>query len=232
MAENAFEISTFRYRWPGSWQDTLAIDTLYLARGERLLLRGPSGSGKSTLLSALAGVIDVPPGHVRISGRDIGELKGSARDRFRVDSIGLIFQLFNLIDWLSPLENVLLPCRFSRRRKDRAGPDPTATAQRLLIELGLTDTTLHTAPSSALSVGQQQRVAAARALIGSPDLVLADEPTSALDEDAKAQFIDLLERECTAVGTALLLVSHDRGLDRHFDRIADITQINRAYRQC
>ncbi len=232
MESFAFETYSFKHRWPGSQQDALDIESLTLAKGERMLLRGPSGSGKSTFLSALSGVIDIPPGHVRISGHDLGHLSGSKRDRFRVDHIGLIFQMFNLIDWLSPLENVLLPCRFSRRRYDQAGPNPTATAQRLLAELGLSDERLHFAPSNELSVGQQQRVAAARALIGTPALILADEPTSALDDATKAQFIDLLERECRATGSALLFISHDKGLEKHFDRVEDMTQINRAYCSC
>ena len=113
--EKAFEISSLRFSWPGRRKAVLSIDHLELARGERLFLRGPSGSGKSTLLSALAGVIDIGDGQVRVSGRDIGKLKGSERDQFRGDKIGMIFQLFNLIPWLSPLENVLLPCRFSRK---------------------------------------------------------------------------------------------------------------------
>lgn len=149
------------------------------------------------------------------------------RDRFRVDHLGVIFQIFNLIPWLTPRENVLLPCRFSDRRRARAGPEPDATADRLLGELGLDSDGLHNRAAAELSIGQQQRVAAARAVIGAPDLVLADEPTSALDDDAKTTFIDLLLRECRTAGSSLIFVSHDRRLERHFDQVIDFTTLNR-----
>jgi len=192
-----------------------------------MFLHGPSGCGKSTLLSAIAGVVEVPKEAMRVADQDIAALRGSVRDRFRVDHIGMIFQVFNLIPWLSALENVLLPCTFSQRRRTRAGDDPAGTARRLLDELGLSDPSLTSKQAHELSVGQQQRVAAARALIGKPDLILADEPTSALDEAAKAAFVELLARECAEAGAALLFVSHDRGLERHFDRGVDFQDLNR-----
>ena len=221
-------IDRLSYRWPRAERGTLGIDTLSLALGESLFLYGPSGCGKSTLLSAIAGVVDVPKGAIRVADQDVGAVHGGARDRFRVDHIGMIFQVFNLIPWLSALENVLLPCTFSPRRRARASDDPAGMALRLLDELGLSDPSLASKKASELSVGQQQRVAAARALIGKPDLILADEPTSALDEAAKAAFVDLLARECSAAGTALLFVSHDRSLERHFDRSVDFQDLNRS----
>ena len=224
----ALHIQNLTFSWPGSEKSTLCIPDLSLAPGERMFLFGPSGSGKSTLLSAIAGVVDVPKAAVRVGGQDVGSLQGGARDRFRVDHIGMIFQVFNLIPWLCAVENVLLPCNFSARRRDRAGKDPAVTAQRLLCELGLSDTVLASRHAGELSVGQQQRVAAARALIGAPDLILADEPTSALDEEATALFVELLARECTEVGAALLFVSHDRRLERHFDRSVDFLDLNRG----
>lgn len=190
------------------------------------MLRGPSGSGKSTLLSAIAGVIDVPKSSVHVAGTDVGALSGSDRDRFRVDHLGIIFQVFNLLPWLSAVDNVLLPCRFSARRRENVAADPVTTATRLLGELGLTDPKLLQGPASALSIGQQQRVAAARALIGSPEVVLADEPTSALDEEAKDAFVELLLRECNESGASLLFVSHDRTLERHFDRTVELNMLN------
>jgi putative ABC transport system ATP-binding protein len=179
------------------------------------------------LLSAIAGVVDVPKGAIHVADLDLGALHGGARDRFRVDHIGMIFQVFNLVPWLSARENVLLPCTFSSRRSARTGDDPAGSAERLLDELGLSDPSLTSKQAHELSVGQQQRVAAARALIGKPDLILADEPTSALDEAAKAAFVDLLARECAEAGTALLFVSHDRSLERHFDRSVDFEDLNR-----
>ena len=219
-------IENLSYRWPRAERRTLEIGTLTLAPGESLFLYGPSGCGKSTLLSAIAGVVDVPKGVIRLADQDLGALRGGARDRFRVDHIGMIFQVFNLIPWLSALENVLLPCTLSRQRHKRAGKSPERTAQRLLNELGLSDSSLASKQAHALSVGQQQRVAAARALIGKPDLILADEPTSALDEAAKAAFVDLLARECAQAGSALLFVSHDRSLESHFDRSLDFRNLN------
>ncbi len=230
--DEVVRITSLSFAWPGDRAPVLSIDALSIARGERVLLRGPSGSGKSTLLSAIAGVVDIPAGTVTLAGTDIGGLRSSARDRFRVDHTGMIFQLFNLIPWLSALDNVLLPCRFSARRARRAGENPPATAARLLGELGLGELELQRAPAQSLSVGQQQRVAAARALIGGPDLILADEPTSALDEAAKAVFVDLLLRECAQVGASLLFVSHDPDLERHFDRVIDMTELNGGWRPC
>lgn len=224
----ALHVQNLTFNWPGSENATLRIPNLSLAQGERNFLFGPSGSGKSTLLSAIAGVVDVSPGAILVADKDVGAVNGGARDRFRVDHIGMIFQVFNLIPWLSALENVLLPCTFSQRRRTRAGGDPAGTARRLLDELGLSDPSLASKQAHELSVGQQQRVAAARALIGKPDLILADEPTSALDEAAKAAFVDLLVRECAEAGSALLFVSHDRSLERHFDRSVDFQELNRS----
>lgn len=225
-------LRSLTYNWPNHPDPVLDIATFDLASEEKVLLRGPSGSGKSTLLSAIAGVIDVPKGAVCVAGHDVGALSGGQRDRFRVDHLGIIFQVFNLLPWLSPVENVLLPCRYSKRRRKNAGSDPTKTAVRLLAELGLAQPSQIHGPASALSVGQQQRVAAARALIGSPDVVLADEPTSALDEDTKDGFVDLLLRECARSGASLLFVSHDRSLDPHFDRTVDLHSLNRGAAKC
>jgi putative ABC transport system ATP-binding protein len=224
----ALEIEGLQYRWPGAASPLIDIDRMSLSQGESLFLHGPSGCGKSTLLSAIAGVIDIPVGTVKVAGMDIGALRWTARDRFRGDHLGVIFQVFNLLPWLSALENVLLPCRYAARRRQHAGPDPIATAQRLLADLGLPDPAIASSPARSLSVGQQQRVAAARALIGKPDLILADEPTSALDEAAKAAFVDLLKQECTAAGTALLFVSHDRSLETHFDRALSFKDLSGA----
>jgi putative ABC transport system ATP-binding protein len=221
-------IERLAFQWLRADRTTLEIATLSLASGESLFLYGPSGSGKSTLLSAIAGVVDVPKGTVRVADQDVGALRGGARDRFRVDHIGMIFQVFNLVPWLSAIENVLLPCRFSQRRRTRTGDDPVGTARRLLDELGLSGPSLASTQAHELSVGQQQRVAAARALIGKPDLILADEPTSALDDAAKAAFVELLARECAEADAALLFVSHDRGLERHFDRGVDFQDLNRS----
>ena len=212
-----------RYDWGST--PCLDIPHLDLAPGEQVFLHGPSGSGKSTLLNLLAGVLVPQRGELRVLDTPFSSLHGAARDRFRADHIGLIFQQFNLIPYLSVLDNVMLPCRFSARRATLAGA-PREAAGQLLTQVAL-HTALWARPAPALSVGQQQRVAAARALIGRPELVIADEPTSALDAARQAAFLDLLRRECAASGAALLFVSHDARLAAHFDRTLAMTEINR-----
>jgi putative ABC transport system ATP-binding protein len=207
------------------------VESLRVASRERIFLRGPSGSGKSTLLSLLAGVVVPREGAVRVLGRDIGKLGGAARDRFRADHIGFIFQMFNLIPYLSVVENVCLPCGFSERRRlraTRAGASAEAEAVRLLEHLDMADAAVLRRPVTDLSVGQQQRVAAARALIGAPELVIADEPTSSLDADRRSAFLDLLFRECARERTTLIFVSHDASLAPLFDREIPIAAINHA----
>jgi putative ABC transport system ATP-binding protein len=224
------EIDNARFAWPGSGRDVVDVAQLTVGRGERVFLRGPSGSGKSTLLSLLAGVITVNAGTVKVLGRDLGTLGGAQRDRFRADHIGFIFQLFNLIPYLSVVENVTLPCGFSALRRDRAvkaGGSVAAEARRLLEHLDMGPELLQRKVTD-LSVGQQQRVAAARALIGAPELVVADEPTSALDADRRAAFIDLLFRECGREQAALVFVSHDASLAPLFDRTIEFRDVNRA----
>lgn len=225
------ELSGVRFAWTASAPPVIDIETLRVERGERVFLRGPSGSGKSTLLGLLGGVAVPQAGTVRVLGQDLGALGGAARDRFRADHIGFIFQMFNLIPYLSVVENVTLPCGFSPRRRAgaaRAGLSVEAEALRLLEHLDMGDAGLLRRPVTALSVGQQQRVAAARALIGAPDLVIADEPTSSLDADRRAAFLDLLFRECARENAALIFVSHDAALAPLFDRSIAFATINRA----
>ena len=224
MTGSALRILNLVYRCPRQSAACLDIPHLEIVAGERMFLHGPSGSGKSTLLGLLGGVAVPERGAIELLGSDITRLAGHARDRFRADHIGFIFQQFNLLPWLSALDNVLLPCTFSTRRRQRAG-DAAAEAARLLTELDLAPA-LWDKPAAELSVGQQQRVAAARALIGRPEILIADEPTSALDAPRQQAFIDLLLAEATAVGAALLFVSHDERLAAHFDRTVTLADIN------
>lgn len=219
-------VEALRFSWNTRSSPTLHIPGLRLDAGSSLFLHGPSGCGKSTLLGAIAGVLYIQQGQITVAGTATSALGGGRRDRFRADHIGMIFQVFNLVPWMGALDNVLLPCRYSRSRRAAAGPDPRAEAQRLLGELGLSDPALAKAPARRLSVGQQQRVAAARALIGTPELVLADEPTSALDDESKMRFVELLTSECRAAGSALLFVSHDRSLEPLFDASVDFRSLN------
>ena len=223
----ALDLQALRYRWPGASADTLVLDSLRLAPGDKVFLRGPSGCGKSTLLSLAAGVLLPQAGQVRLLGQDWAGLRSGARDRWRADHLGYIFQQFNLLPYLSVLDNVRLPLRFSRRRATRSAASGADSAEMLLERSGLPPG-LWRQPAGALSVGQQQRVAAARALIGAPELVVADEPTSALDEDLRESFMALLLERCNATRSALLFVSHDLRLAARFDRVIDLPSLNRA----
>jgi putative ABC transport system ATP-binding protein len=216
----ALRIDGLRFAWPGSgW--TLQVPELRLAAGERLFLHGPSGTGKSTLLNLVAGTLAPQAGRIAVAGEDMGGKGGAARDRLRADHLGIVFQQFNLLPFLGLVDNVTLPCRFSSRRKARALQrfgSLEAAARHYLAALGLDLAALGRRRVVELSVGQQQRVAAARALIGGPSLVLCDEPTSALDTRNRDQFVDLLFAECAAEGAALLFVSHDLTLAERFPR--------------
>lgn len=217
------------FAWNRQTPPVLRIPQFDIAPRERVFLRGPSGSGKSTLLNLLAGVVLPQQGSVSVLGTDLGSLGGAARDRFRADHVGFVFQLFNLIPYLTVVENVVLPCLFSARRRERAiatGGSVDADALRLLQHLDMADPALLARSATDLSAGQQQRVAAARALVGAPELVIADEATSALDADRRAAFLDLLFRECAAAGAAIVFVSHDASAARAFDRTIELADIN------
>jgi putative ABC transport system ATP-binding protein len=204
------------------------VERCAVARGETLLLTGPSGSGKSTLLSLLCGVVTPAQGSIVILGTDMTALSAVQRDHFRAEHFGIIFQMFNLLPYLSIMDNVLLPLSFARTRRERVlagGRSEQAEARRLLASLGLDVDAFADQPAAALSVGQQQRVAAARALIGSPEIVVADEPTSALDRDLQQEFLDLLFRDLAAAGASLIMVSHDETLARRFDRVLPLADI-------
>jgi putative ABC transport system ATP-binding protein len=225
------QISHLQFAWKRGAANVLDIPALAINQGERVFLQGSSGSGKSTLLSLVAGVSNLRNGELEVLGQDLRRLNAAERDRFRADHIGIIFQMFNLIPYLSVVENVTLPCRFSPKRRDKAlqrTPSLRQEAIRLLDHLDMADGDLLHRPVNELSVGQQQRVAAARALMGAPELVIADEPTSSLDADRRTAFIDLLFRECDEAKATLVFVSHDASLRTPFDRSIDFNQINRA----
>ena len=226
------ELTELSFAWPGQ-AELLDIPSFTLQQGESLFLKGPSGSGKTTLLGLLGGVQKPGRGRIRLLGTDLGSLSAGAREHFRVDHTGYIFQQFNLLPFLSVAENVALPCHFSQLRRQRAEQrhgSVRQAASALLSHLGLVDPALQARRADSLSIGQQQRVAAARALIGQPELVIADEPTSALDSDARAAFLQLLFAECRAAGSSLLFVSHDQSLAPLFDRSLALSDLNRAAR--
>ncbi len=224
----AIDISGLSFAWDGR-DSILKIGSVQINRGERVFIEGPSGSGKSTLLSLIAGVIAPQEGKIIVNGTHLNALSGADRDRFRADHIGFIYQMFNLIPYLSVVENVTLPCRFSQRRREQsAGRSSTIEkeAMRLLNILGMDGARDINKPATDLSVGQQQRVAAARALIGRPEIIIADEPTSSLDTDHRKAFIRLLFKECDRGKTTLVFVSHDRSLEKLFDRTIRLNDIN------
>ena len=216
-----------RYSWPGVSPFSLAVEKFSLGREEKLLLLGPSGSGKSTFLSLLAGIVAPSKGRIDVTGTEMAKLSGARRDRFRVDHFGIIFQMFNLLPYASLIDNVLLPLRFSRTRRENAlreGPIDEV-ARDMLVSLGLNETVIDTVKAASLSVGQQQRVAAARALIGAPQILVADEPTSALDRNTEEVFLKLLFAQSEKAGTSVIMVSHDEGLAPHFDRVVRLDDI-------
>lgn len=227
------ELNNVKYRWPGSSNPVIDIDHFSVEKGDKVFLKGPSGTGKSTLLGLIAGVNLPDSGEIKVLDQPINRMKGRHRDHFRADYMGYIFQMFNLLPYLSVTENVCLPCHFSKHRRLKALTQSTtlkAEAHRLLEALQLGGELIHR-PVSELSIGQQQRVAAARALIGQPPLVIADEPSSALDTDARESFINLLFQECKKESSTLLFVSHDDTLSPLFDHQVELSKINHAYRR-
>jgi putative ABC transport system ATP-binding protein len=230
--KSIISIENLQFSWPKG-PPVLQISEFQLARGERLLVQGPSGIGKTSLLSLISGIIRPQARSFNVLGKDLLLRSAAACDQLRGEQMGVIFQQFNLLPYLSVLQNVLLPTQlFPQREKRCIDQDASGEAQamRLLDALGLPATIWHQ-PSHQLSVGQQQRVAAARALIGAPDLILADEPTSALDEDRQQEFMQLLMEQVRLTGAACIIVSHQRTLNQFFDRVIDLAVINQAKRK-
>jgi len=223
------ELKEVDFAWHAKANLTIKSGNLCVEEHEHVFIRGASGSGKSTLLNIIGGIVTPQRGQVEIVGQDFCQLKELQRDRLRADHIGFIFQQFNLIPYLSILENVTLPCRFSKLRRanaiERSG-SVVEEAVYLLSRLYSKGRCSFHLTTSELSVGQQQRVAAARALIGQPQLIIADEPTSSLDYDAREAFMDLLFDEIKLSGSTLLYVSHDPTHQHLFNRVVDISAIN------
>lgn len=194
------------------------VDALELGEGEMMLLRGRSGSGKTTLLGLVAGLLEPSLGRVLIAGQDLHALRGAARDRFRGRHLGVVFQTFNLLHGFSARENVLAGMMFS----DIPRSEHDARAAALLERLGIERVD---ARPEQLSVGQQQRVAVARAVAAKPALVLADEPTASLDPENADAAIELIKNACAEAGAALLCVSHDPTAESHFGRVEDLASL-------
>lgn len=223
------KLTDLRFAWQK--KDIINIKTLTIKKGQHLFIEGPSGSGKSTLLNLLGGVLTPQYGEIHILGKPIHTLSSSQKDNFRANHIGFIFQQFNLLPYLSVLDNITLPCSFSKERKEKALKQSASLneeAVRLLTALGLSGSELLQRSVNELSVGQQQRVAAARAMLGSPEIIIADEPTSALDRGRRESFIKILFEECQKENITLIFVSHDGNLKHYFTHSIDLQRINQV----
>ena len=215
---SAISIDALRFGYGA--KPVLDISKLTIARGSHTLISGDSGCGKSTLMNLIGGVLTGFDGKIEVVGTSLAGLRASARDRFRAAHLGVIFQQFNLIPYLNVTENIELAPRLARKVVDRARI--AAMMQHLQIA------ELASAPAANLSHGQQQRVAAARALAAGADIVLADEPTSALDDRNARLFLDLLFKEAELNRTTIVVVSHDLRYKKRFDQFIDLAQINRV----
>jgi putative ABC transport system ATP-binding protein len=224
MPNALISLTDVQFQWPKQ-PPILNIQRLAIQSGSRVLLRGASGSGKTTLLSVLAGILRPQRGQVEINQVALNILSAKERDAFRGAHIGYIFQQFNLLPYLSVLDNVLLPLRLNQERA-RDIQSPEKEARRLMEALGVS-TDITKREVNKLSIGEQQRVAVARAIIGRPSVILADEPTSALDHDSRMAFLELLLHECYIHGITLLFASHDLQLSQFFDYTLALTDISR-----
>jgi len=229
-SELAIELDHVRKQYAapdGTVVPVIDIDSFSIGDAEQVALIGTSGSGKTTLLHMIAGILTPDSGSIRFAANgssavDVAKLSEAQRDVFRGQNIGYIFQTHHLLPGFTALENVQLGMSFTGRAHD---PE---WAKHLLTEVGLGDR-LHYRPQK-LSVGQQQRVAAARALANRPKLVLADEPTGALDSSNAQQVLDLIRKLCSEVGSSLLLVSHDLNIAKQLPRVVTLSELNRAGR--
>jgi len=223
-------ITDLVFAWKNQ-EPLLKITDFKLLECEKIFLHGASGSGKTTLLSLISGTALPLSGSVHLLGHDLTKLSAAKRDNLRTQYTGYIFQQFNLLGFLSVIDNVTLPCYFSDLRKQNAiknAGSVVKAAEQLLERLAIAPT-LWQCKAGELSIGQQQRIAAARALIGSPKLIIADEPTSALDFDNQKAFLQLLFEQCLSCNAGLLFVSHDQSLAQFFDKsvaISDINEVN------
>ena len=216
-------LDSVRFYWSKNKDFKIFIPELKISEGEKVLLLGESGSGKTTLLSLISGFLSPISGDIYLNEKNINSLSARSRDQYRSDNIGIIFQQFNLLPYANVIDNIILPLYFSKVRASKI-INQKETAINLCKSLRL-PVTVTRMQANNLSVGQQQRVAVARALIGNPSLVIADEPTSSLDSDAQNIFLDLMFSQIEKNNSSLLMVSHDTSLSSYFDRVIDINEI-------
>ena len=220
---NAIALNDVKYHYADSNSSGLHIPTWKVNYGDRVFLHGHSGSGKTTLLNLLAGVLTPQSGELSLLGKPFSALPARQRDKFRAQHIGVVFQQFNLIPYLSVLKNIELATYFAKAGKTNVAD----AAEALLIGLNLPATILHQ-PANSLSVGQQQRVAIARALINKPEILLVDEPTSALDAAARDAFMTILIDMCKQQNTTLIFVSHDMYLKKFFETSVEMSSLKQS----
>ena len=213
---NALEIKNLLFKWNNKDDYSLKIKNLSIKRNKKVIMFGESGSGKSTLLNLISGILSPISGTIIIKDTIINNLSSNKKDSFRANNIGVIFQQFNILDYISPINNILLPCFFTNFKKKNKKFFYNR-AFNLASKLDLKKNILLQKNSRQLSVGQKQRVAIIRAVINKPFLIVADEPTSALDNRNKENFLDLLVNICETEKITLLMVSHDTSLKKYFD---------------
>jgi putative ABC transport system ATP-binding protein len=201
----------------------LDIPRFHVAEAEQMVLLGRSGCGKTTLLHSIAGISRVDSGKIRLDGVDVTQLSEAGRDRYRAAKLGYVFQTFNLLSGFSAFENVMLGMTFARGRRD------SKRAADLLKRVGLSDRASH--KPRALSVGEQQRVAVARAMANRPRLLLADEPTANVDPANQQNIVDLISQTCREEGIALIMVTHAPEVAEQFQRVDRLEEINLAIDQ-
>ena len=223
MNLETISIDSVRFYWSRNSNFKIFIPKLNISKGEKVLLLGESGSGKTTLLSLICGFLSPVSGDIHINQKQISSLAAGKRDQYRSDNIGIIFQQFNLLPYANVIDNILLPLYFSKKRAANVS-NHRKIAINLCNNLRLPQN-IEKMKASDLSVGQQQRVAVARALIGNPPLIIADEPTSSLDSDVQNIFLELLFSQIEENNSTLLMVSHDKSLSTYFDRVIDIKDI-------
>ena len=225
VENNILEIKNLIFRWNKKKSFQLKINELVIEKKKKVILLGESGSGKSTLLNLISGIIDPDAGEIIISGTPVTSLSSRKKDFFRTENLGVIFQQFNIIEYLSPITNILLPSYFTSFKNIQTNLF-SKRAISLGKKLGINKDVLFQDKSKDLSVGQQQRVAIIRALINSPKIILADEPTSALDLKNKEKFLSLLFEICEQEEISILMVSHDNIITKYFDEILLLENIN------
>ena len=223
MDDSIVKIESLRFQWSKNNNFKIFVPKLEVGRGKKVLFLGESGSGKTTLLSLICGFLEPLSGSISINDKIISDLTSTNKDAYRSDNIGIIFQQFNLLPYANVIDNIILPLYFSKQRSKKVDNKINA-AMDLCDQLRLPESILNQKASN-LSVGQQQRVAVARALIGSPSIIVADEPTSSLDTEAQELFLDLMFDQISKNSSTLLMVSHDKSLTNYFDQVIDINEI-------